>query len=115
MSIRVANVWVACVGTVPPSVVSGERTQAQPIPDPERGGRRNGLLASQFSSARRGRAVTGAVAVPAGLLRREAEEDGGDADDDERDPEVRALVGEAEEPRGQGQHGAGDDVDQIVH
>jgi hypothetical protein len=43
-------------------------------------------------------AVRGAVAVPACLLRREAEEDRGDADHDERQPELRAAVGEAEEP-----------------
>src|SRR5690242_16967699 len=48
----------------------------------------------------RTRRVPAAVRVAAALNRRQAEEDRGEADDDERRPRVRALVGEAEQPRG---------------
>ena len=58
--------------------------------------------------------VATAVAVPAGLLRRHAEEDGGEADDDVRQPHVRGVVREAEEPRRRREQRAGRDVDQVV-
>src|SRR3954453_19070177 len=54
------------------------------------------------------------VAVAGGLLRRQAEEDRGDADDEVWRPHVRGLVGEAEEPRRQREQRAGDDVDDVV-
>src|SRR5262245_2079207 len=45
--------------------------------------------------------VAAAVAVAAGLLRGQAEEDRGQADDHQRRPRVGALVREAEQPRGE--------------
>jgi hypothetical protein len=54
-----------------------------------------------------------AVAVPARLLRREAEADGGKAYDQMREPDVRRLVGEAEDPRRRRAQGARADVDEL--
>src|SRR5262245_42805737 len=78
--------------------------------------------ATRRADARRARAVAlagggtpFAVAVSALLLRREPEEDRCDADDYERQPIVRALVGEPEDPRRGSQKRAGDHVDQVVN
>jgi hypothetical protein len=56
-----------------------------------------------------------AVAVPARLLGRQAEEDGCGTDDNERSPNLRAIIGEVEDPRRRHEKGARHDVDQVVH
>src|SRR5580765_3568998 len=84
--------------------------------------RESQALATRGRSAGRGwnrRRLRGggrlAVAVTALLLRGQAEEDGRDADDEERRPDLRAVVREAEQPRRDGEQRAGADVEQVVH
>src|SRR3954470_14038460 len=62
----------------------------------------------------RGLRFGAAVAVAGGLLRRQAEEDRGQANDDVRHPHVRALVGETEDPGREREERAGADVEQVV-